>query len=163
MKDATSKIVQLAPESDGTEAISATAETADRSVGDSSVALASLQADPPDGIEDGSPDGKTTVRIMSMTLTRFPCGACGGQPGGDQTPEYGNPILTMAEAARMIGVSRKRLANLIAAEKGRLGRLPDFMCDAGGKMPRRVLRDELLEWAKGKAKKRGRPPKQTPQ
>ena len=82
---------------------------------------------------------------------------------GERPPDYGKPILTIDEAAKLLGMSRKRLANLIAAEKGRHGRLPDFMCDAGGRMPRRVLRDELLEWAKGKARKRGRPSKRTPQ
>ena len=134
----------------------------DQAAGDASkVDATSLSIKGTDGLESGHA-AKPTVRIMSMTVTRFPCGACGGSAGGNQTPEYGKPILTMTEAARLIGVSRKRLANLIATEKSRLGRLPDFVSDAGGKMARRVLRDELLEWAKGKAKKRGRPPKQTP-
>ena len=90
--------------------------------------------------------------------------SCGGTACGGECPlDYGKPIMTIAEAARLLGVSRKRLANLIAEQKARLGQLPAFVCDAGGRMARRVLRDELLEWAKGKARKRGRPPKQTPQ
>ena len=88
--------------------------------------------------------------------------SCGGTAcGGERPTEHGKPILTIAEAARLLGVSRKRLANMVAEEKAWLGRLPDFVCDAGGRMARRVLRDELLEWAKGKARKRGRPPKRT--
>ena len=56
-------------------------------------------------------------------------------------------------------MSKKRLENLIADEKGRLGRRPDFVCDAGGRMQRRILRDAFIEWIKARRSKRGRPPK----
>lgn len=62
----------------------------------------------------------------------------------------------------MLGVSQKRLANIIVEEKARLGRPPDFVCDAGGKMRMRILRDELLEWMRAKQEKRGRPSKLAP-
>lgn len=70
-----------------------------------------------------------------------------------------SPILTIREAAGMLGVSTKRLQNIIAEEKGRLGRLPDFVCDAGGKMRRRIVRDQLIEWLKSRKVRRGRPSK----
>ena len=76
---------------------------------------------------------------------------------------FREPILTIGGAAQMLGISQKRLANIIAEEKLRIGHPPDFVCDAGGKMRMRILRDELLEWMRAKQKKRGRPSKRMPQ
>ena len=70
-----------------------------------------------------------------------------------------SPVLTISEAAGMLGISQKRMQNLIAEEKARLGRLPDFVCDGGGRMRRRIIRDQLIEWLKTRKVRRGRPPK----
>ena len=70
---------------------------------------------------------------------------------------FSKPILMMAEAAELLGVSLKRLNNILYEEKARLGRLPDFVCDAGGILSRRVIKDELIEWIKRTRKPRGRP------
>lgn len=118
---------------------------------DSSVVPTPLQADHPNGIEDGGHVGKLMVTIMSMTLVPA--------YGGDQTPDYRKPILTVDEAAKLLGMSRKRLEDIIYEEKTRLGRLPDFVCDAGGKIQRRILTDGLMEWVKSRRAKRGRPSK----
>lgn len=72
---------------------------------------------------------------------------------------FQKPVLTLEEASRLIGVSRKRLVNILYEEKARLGRLPKFVCDAGGKTRRLVLNAELLEWLKAGQPRRGRPPK----
>ena len=109
---------------------------------------------------DGGKDielAKCSVQFMSMNWSRFPCGpAC----GGEQPPDYGKPIWTIEEAAQMLSLSKKRLEDIIYEEKVRLGRLPDFVCDAGGKIQRRIIRDEFLEWVKSGQAKRGRPVKQ---
>jgi hypothetical protein len=42
-------------------------------------------------------------------------------------------------------------------EKARLGRVPELVYDAEGKMRRRIVQDELIEWAKAKLVKRDRP------
>jgi hypothetical protein len=70
-----------------------------------------------------------------------------------------SPILTIIEAAEMLGISQKRMQNIIAEEKTRLGRLPEFVCDAGGKMRRRIIKDQLIEWLKSRKVRRGRPSK----
>ena len=44
------------------------------------------------------------------------------------------PFLTMKEAAYLIDVKEKTLRNIISDEKRRLGRLPDFVCNASGKI-----------------------------
>jgi hypothetical protein len=150
MKDTTFKMIRLAPESDGTAAV-----PSERPEGAFPVAPLPLQVEHPDGLEGGGLAGKPKVRIMSMTWIP----SCGGTACGERPTEYGQPILTVVEAARVLGVSRKRLENIIFEEKSRLGRMPDFVCDAGGKIQRRILRDELIEWAKAKRVKRGRPTK----
>ena len=66
------------------------------------------------------------------------------------------PILSVAEAADFLSVSPRRFANIIASEKRRLGRVPDFICDAGGVLSMRVLRDPLLDWAKRTRRKSNR-------
>lgn len=126
---------------------------------DSSVAPVPLQNDHSDGIEGGHA-GKATVRIISMSWNRFPCSCGGTQAGGERSPDYGKPILTIAEAARMLDVSKKRMEDIIFEEKTKLGRLPDFVCNAGGKIQRRIIRDEFLAWVKLGQAKRGRPVKQ---
>jgi len=72
---------------------------------------------------------------------------------------FQKPILTMDEAAELLGMSKKRLADIIYEEKVRLGRLPAFVCDAGGALRRHILRDQFIEWVKTGKRKRGRPPK----
>ena len=93
-----------------------------------------------------------TIHSMSFMVIPHPTCACDGRAGS-------KPILTMDEAAGMMGVSRKRIANLVSEEKARLGRLPGFVCDAQGRMRRRLIRDEFLEWVKARRTRRGRPPK----
>ena len=125
-------------------------------------ALAAVEASVVDAVEPIAPNplpgdhgGKPSVRIRSMTwIPTFGGMACGGG-----RPEHGKPILTMAEAAEMLGMSRKRFENIIYEERVRLGRMPDFVCDAGGKIQRRIIRDELIEWVKMRRAKRGRPSK----
>ena len=95
------------------------------------------------------------MRIVSMSVTRWPCGACGGAEG---VPAL-KPIMTIEAAARLLGMSKKRLEDIIYEEKARLGHLPDYVCDAGGKIQRRVLAAELMEWVKSRRTKRGRPSK----
>lgn len=129
------------------------------------------------GVDEGGSLAKTDksdkaqARIVSMMWRRFPCGSFGG-PAEQSCPILGhgseedrlpNGILTIAGAAQMLGVSQKRFANMISEEKKRLGRAPDFVCDAAGKMRMRILRDELMEWMRAKPKKRGRPFKRMPQ
>jgi hypothetical protein len=101
-------------------------------------------------VSAGAPPAASNVRIISMSMTRWPCGSCAGE---------GKAIMTISEAARLLGVSKKRMEGIIYQEKGRLGRLPDFVGDAGGKIQRRVLADELMEWVKSRRIKRGRPSK----
>ena len=129
------------------------------------------------GDDARSPDGAAEViaRIVPSAWDSLPCVSCGGAPAwleaqlvllrervSDEVRLL-RPVLAVGDAARMLGVSRKRLENLIYEEKARLGRMPDFVCDAGGRMKRRILRDELLEWMRARQKKRGRPSKRMPQ
>ena len=65
---------------------------------------------------------------------------------------YQKPLLTIEEAASLLSVSRKRLENIICQERAQLGRSPDFIVDAGGRISRRVLKDELIAWAKRRGK-----------
>jgi len=66
---------------------------------------------------------------------------------------FQKPLLTMDEAASMLSLSPKRFKNIICEERARLGRSPDFLCDANGRICCRVLRDELLDWVKGRNRK----------
>jgi hypothetical protein len=143
-------MIRPAPESDEAGAV-----PSERPEGAFPVAPFPLQADPPDGIEGGGHADRPTVRIMSMTWIP----SCGGTACGERLPEYGKPVLTIAEAARLIGMSKKRLESIIYEEKTRSGRLPDFVCDAGGKIQRRILADGLMEWVKSRRVRRGRPSK----
>lgn len=65
---------------------------------------------------------------------------------------FQKPLLTIDDAAAMLSLSPKRLENIICLERKRLGRSPDFLCDGGGRIQRRVLRDELLSWARRRGK-----------
>jgi len=65
---------------------------------------------------------------------------------------FQKPLLTIEEAAAMLSMSKKRFENIICQERARLGRSPDFIVDAGGRMSRRVLRDELIVWARRRGK-----------
>jgi hypothetical protein len=96
--------------------------------------------------------GEGGVRILSITWSQFP-----GCVSEDASPL--EPILTLGAAARALGMSRKRLSNLITDEKARLGKLPDFVCDASGKMRRRIDGDELVAWVRSRRRKVGRPSK----
>jgi hypothetical protein len=73
--------------------------------------------------------------------------------------EVPKPILTTAEAARLIRVSPKTMANMISRESAALGRPPDFVCNASGKMRTRIIRDELMKWIRSSKRRVGRPPK----
>ena len=73
--------------------------------------------------------------------------------------EAAKPILTTAEAARLIRVSPKTMTNIISRERVELGRLPDFVCNASGKIGTRIMRDELMKWIKSSKRRVGRPPK----
>ena len=70
---------------------------------------------------------------------------------------FQKPLLTIEDAAAMLSLSPKRFENIICEERARLGRTPDFVVDAGGRIQRRVLRDELVAWAKGRSRRAGRP------
>ena len=65
------------------------------------------------------------------------------------------PIMTIAEAAEMADISSKRLSNIIYQIKTETGRFPDFVCDAGGVITRRIVRDSFLAWIQ-RSRKRGR-------
>jgi hypothetical protein len=65
---------------------------------------------------------------------------------------FQKPLLTIEEASSLLSLSRKRFENIICQERARLGRSPDFIVDAGGRMSRRVLRDELIAWARRRGK-----------
>jgi hypothetical protein len=65
---------------------------------------------------------------------------------------FHKPLLTLEEAAKTLGISLKRWNNIICDERKRLGRSPDFLCDAGGVIGRRVIRDKLLTWASRRGK-----------
>lgn len=75
-----------------------------------------------------------------------------------QADRFQRPLLTMEDAAAMLSLTRKRLDNIIIEERARIGRTPDFVVNADGRIQRRILRDELLDWAKGR-RKRGAPPR----
>ncbi len=68
--------------------------------------------------------------------------------------EINKPILSVKEAAVLLSVSPKRMSNIISQERQRLGRMPDFVCDAGGVLSNRILRDQLLDWARNRARVR---------
>ena len=74
-----------------------------------------------------------------------------------QDSRYMKPVMPISEAAELLGLSAKRFTNIVYEEKKRLGRLPDFICDANGTMQRRVIKDELLKWAKKRKRRPGRP------
>ena len=140
------------------------ASTTDWQDGNGVVAPDPLPDDHLGGSAGGSRAGTSGVRIVSMSLSLAPsCSSCVGPHIGSGGEHFRKPILTLGEAAGMLGVGKKRLANVISEEKARLGRPPDFVCDAGGRMGMRVLRDELLEWARARPRRRGRPPKQSRQ
>lgn len=71
----------------------------------------------------------------------------------DDSGRFQKPLLTLDEAASMLSLSPKRFKNIICEERVRLGRSPDFLCDANGRICCRVLRDELLDWVKGRNRK----------
>lgn len=68
-------------------------------------------------------------------------------------------FLTIDEAADFLGFkTKKSLQNLISKIiKQNNGRLPSFVVDAGGQMPRRIDREELVKWLCSKPKRTGRP------
>lgn len=99
---------------------------------------------------DHSVDGKGSVKVGSMTMSVV------RNPMADRFDE---PVMTIRRAAKMLGVSSKRLSNVISEEKAVLGRLPDFVCDADGRMRRHIDRQGLLEWVKARRRKMGRPSK----
>ncbi len=69
-----------------------------------------------------------------------------------ENERFQKPILRMDEAAAFMGISEKRLNNVISDERKRLmGRNPDFIVK--GTFGLIVLRDKFVEWlAKGKTK-----------
>lgn len=69
---------------------------------------------------------------------------------------FQKPLLTIEDAAAMLSLSPKRFENIICEERAKLGRTPDFIVDADGRIQRRVLRDELLAWARGRRRASGR-------
>ena len=75
---------------------------------------------------------------------------------------FQKPILSIDEAAKLLGVSKKRMLNIIYIERSRLGRMPDFVCDAGGTIRLHILRDKFIEWVTKRRTRRGRPSKITP-
>ena len=68
---------------------------------------------------------------------------------------FSKPLLTLQEAAEFLSVSPKRLTNILYEEKARRGKFPEFVCDAGGILQRRFIKDSLIDWAKHGNKKRG--------
>jgi hypothetical protein len=74
-----------------------------------------------------------------------------------QAAKYGKPILLVSEAAALLGISIKRFKNIIYEEKARLGRLPDFVCDANGVIQQRIITDDFLKWVKQRKQRAGRP------
>ena len=78
-------------------------------------------------------------------------------PSDTTASVYSKPVISMSEAADLMGVSTKRLSNILYEEKARLGRLPNFVCDAGGTIQRRIITDELLKWLSRRKRRPGRP------
>lgn len=76
-----------------------------------------------------------------------------------QGGKFAKPVLTIQEAAEMLGYTPKALQNRISAEKRRLGRLPEFVVDAGGKTKRLIKRDPFVLWLTERRRGRGRPSK----
>ena len=74
----------------------------------------------------------------------------------DSSGRFNKPILTFEEAADLLSLSHKRFKNLVSEEQVRIGRVPDFVINADGKIQRRILRDKLLEWVKGRNQKKHR-------
>jgi hypothetical protein len=70
-----------------------------------------------------------------------------------------SPILTKEQAAALLGVSTKRLSNVISKLKRETGKQPDFVCDGGGNLGNRFDHDKLVEWARHLKRRRGRPRK----
>lgn len=67
---------------------------------------------------------------------------------------FQKPILTMADAADFLDVSKKRFDNIICIERKKQGKTPDFIIDNG--IFRRVLKDKLIDWACKSRNKAGR-------
>ncbi len=70
-----------------------------------------------------------------------------------------SPLLTLGQAAAMLGFSPKRLSNLMYEWKRDHGKLPDFVCTGAGRTNRRIDRDRLVEFMRTAKPRRGRPRK----
>ena len=72
---------------------------------------------------------------------------------------FNKRFLNYDEAADFLGFkTKKSLQNLISKLiNDNNGRLPDFVVDAGGRMPRRIDREALVAWLCQRPKKVGRP------
>ena len=93
--------------------------------------------------------------MMSMEISILVAQAISKSAGGLDLST--KPLLRVSEAASVLGVSTKRLTNILYEEKARLGRFPDFVCDAGGTIQRRIITEELLKWARRSKRRTGRP------
>ena len=52
----------------------------------------------------------------------------------------------------MLSISTKRLENIICEMRKQFGKSPSFIVDAGGRIQRKVLREELINWVKQRGK-----------
>jgi hypothetical protein len=79
----------------------------------------------------------------------------------DRLLQQGKPkeVMSIEEAANWLGITKKHFQNTISAYKRKHKKLPDFVCDGGGQLGRRVVKEKLVAWAAEKGRKRGRPPK----
>ncbi len=76
----------------------------------------------------------------------------------DQMGTYTKPILTVREAATLIGMSHKTLQDTVSVIRCKTGKSPNFILKAGGHMHARIDRDLFYAWLRSSPKRRGRPP-----
>jgi len=69
------------------------------------------------------------------------------------------PFLSYEEAGKLIGLSGKRIENIIAAIRRETGQLPEFVVDMGGTVNRRIDREAFAEAVRKRRAFRGRQPK----
>lgn len=110
----------------------------------------------------GDDDGAVAERTLRTIMDRQSVMAfwvAGEMAARREEAELGRPVLTMGQAAGLVGLSRKRLEDIVRDETRKNGRPPAFVVDGGGRTRRRVARDELIDWMKARRPRRGRPSK----
>ena len=69
------------------------------------------------------------------------------------------PIISIEDAAKLVGVKKSRMHNIVSEIKRKTGRSAPFVVNAAGKLGNRIDRERFMEWVRSKRRYPGRPAK----